>query len=558
MRLLYSSLLLRSFSLLLSGTATWAAAQARDELRPDPTYIRDTANGGGLNLNGATLSLAFAGARPLSLPEDAGIHPSGNLAATGFSGMRSPFLTGARAPGTLVDSQTASQIHPKPQYSTSVQSSSFGMQCGIGTPIAGQINCKGTTEAAPIVWPATQAQPGLLRLHDSGTYWAQLNTAAATYSWTALDDWLDLIASHEPVNVSQVFTWTPCWDSTTGTCGIDPSAPTGTNGYPGDLVASGSPSFNAFVTAFVEHCSPHGNCVANEIKYYEMWNEWDISFHWTGSMQQLYQMVAPAAAIIRANVPGAVLFTPSATPDSNTYQSDLSNWLAYENANGKISDWVAWHVYLTNGTTTINTPEVQWATYNQNLIAAQQSVAGWSNVPWVDSETNFNGAPPPGLNYQCPSSATPNPPTTFSLNDCTGMIARWQILHDSNGSSGLYWYYWLDTIGSNANYEPAYYWLMQYENGATYPSAATYTTTAGIQSWTAPLTEGNGTSAMWVWTPSEAGTTFTVPSGFTDYRDLGGGTTGVTAGQTITLVVEPILLEKLPLVPPTGLTATVQ
>ena len=138
------------------------------------------------------------------------------------------------------------------------------------------------------------------------------------------------------------------------------------------------------------------------------------------------------------------------------------------------------------------------------------------------------------------------------------MIARWQILHDSNGSSGLYWYYWLDTIGSNANYEPAYYWLMQYENGATYPSAATYITTAGIQSWTAPLREGNGTSAMWVGTPSEAGTTCTVPSGFTDYRDLGGGTTGVTAGQTITLGVEPILLEKLPLVPPTGLTATVQ
>jgi len=424
---------------------------------------------------------------------------------------------------------------------SAVSPANFGMQCGIETPTEGQQNCKGSG-SAPILWPTTQAQPGFLRLHDADTYWAQLNPSSGTYSWTNLDNWLDLIAAHEPIAVGQVFTWTPCWDSASGTCGIDSNAPTGTNGIPSDLTASGSPTFNAFVTAFVQHCSAAGNCVANEIKYYEMWNEWDITYHWTGTMAQLYEMLAPAAAIIRQNVPGAVILTPSATPESTTYQADFQNWLNYENANGRISDWAAWHVYLTNTDTTINTPEVQWADYGANFLSIQQATPGWRATPWADTETNFNGSTE--LEYSCPTADPSSPPAAYSTADCTGMIARWQILHDSNGASGLFWYYWLDTIGSNASYEPAYYWLMQYLTGGKFTAAASYTTTSGIQTWSAPFVEANGTRALWVWTPSEAGTNYTVPSGYADYRDLNGGTTAVSAGESIAIGVQPILMEQ--------------
>jgi hypothetical protein len=426
------------------------------------------------------------------------------------------------------------QQEPGAGNSLNIPPTNFGMQCGISTPVNGQVNCKGSG-STPIVWPSTEAQPGTLRLHDSGTYWSEVNTASGSYTWTDLDNWLDLIAQHEPVNVSQVFTWVPCWDSTTGTCGIDPNAPTGTNGIPSDLTASGSSSFNAFVTAFVQHCSPNNNCVKNIIKYYEMWNEWDITFHWTGTMAQVYQMVAPAVAIIRANVPGAAILMPSTTPASSTYQTDFQNWLNYENANGRISDWVDWHVYLTNTDTTTNTPETQWATYNQNFLNIQQSTSGWATVPWANTETNFNGSAQ--LEYTCPSAQ-------YTTNDCVGQVVRWQILHDSNGASGVWWYYWLDTIGQYPQYEAAYYYMMQYISGGYFTAAASYTATGGVQTWTAPFVEANGTPALWIWTPTEAGTSYTVPSGYVDYRDLSGGTTSVSAGQNITIGVEPVMLEQ--------------
>jgi hypothetical protein len=108
----------------------------------------------------------------------------------------------------------------------------------------------------------------------------------------------------------------------------------------------------------------------------------------------------------------------------------------------------------------------------------------------------------------------------------------------------LFWYYWNTTIGGNSTNETAYYWMMQYLVGGRFSSAATYTTTAGVQTWITPFVEANGTAALWVWSPSEAGTNFVVPAGYGDYRDLGGGTTTVSAGQSVAIGVQPILLEQ--------------
>jgi hypothetical protein len=167
----------------------------------------------------------------------------------------------------------------------------------------------------------------------------------------------------------------------------------------------------------------------------------------------------------------------------------------------------------------------------------QASTSGWQNTPWADTETNFNGAPPPGLNYTCPASQ-------FTPQDCTGQIVRWQLLHDSNGASLLAWYKWNVTIGLNTSYEAAYNSMMQYLSGGKFLAPCSSTTTNGIAVWTCSFTEANGTSALWVWTPSESGTNYIVPSGYVDYRDLTGGKTTVNAGAPITIGVEPLMLEK--------------
>jgi hypothetical protein len=420
------------------------------------------------------------------------------------------------------------------------------MQCGIGDTA----DC-GNANATLVVWPSTQAQPGTLRLHDTGTQWANIDGGAGVYQWNNLDAWLDAIAAHQPLDVIEVFTWVPCWDIPSGAiCSSPPTSPVGTNVPPADLTSSGSPSFNTFVTAFTQHCNSNNKCVKDYIKYYEMWNEWDLQYHWTGTMAQVYQMVAPAAAIIKQNVSGAFILTPSATPDSDTgigYQADLQNWLNYETQHGRISDWIAWHSYLTsqqNNQTQIVTPENEWGNYNVNFLSAQASSPGWTTTPWANTETNYNGSPPPGLNYTCPSSSSPNPPVTYSAEDCAGMIARWQLLHASNGAVSLDWYKWNETIGSNTQYETVYYNLMQYLAGGTFNGPCQFTAANGATTWTCSFTEEDGTQALWVWTPNEAGTSFTVPGGYVDYLDLQGNTNPVTAGQSITIGVQPFLLEQ--------------
>ena len=435
----------------------------------------------------------------------------------------------------LTNMSFASSSNQPGKPNATVYSSNFGFQCGIGDTQ----ECEGLG-GTTIVWPTTQAQPGMLRLHDAGTHWATIDQGNGVYNFTALDQWLDIIALHQPISVSQVFTWVPCYLVKQGQCSAPPTAPDGTNQPPSDLTVNGSPSFNAFVTAFVQHCSPNGNCVKTLIRGYEMWNEWDINFHWNGSMAQVYQMVKPAVAIIRANVPNAIIMMPSTTPDSNTglgYQADFQNWLNYENTNGRISDWIAWHVYMTNTNSTTRTPEDQWNKYVVNYLNVQASTSGWATTPWADSETNFNGAPPPGLNYSCPAAQ-------FTPQDCTGQIVRWQLLHDSNGAANLAWYKWDVTVGLNPSYEPAYKSMMQYLVGGKFPVPCASTTTNNIAVWTCNFTEANGSSALWVWTPSESGTNFVVPAGFTDYRDLTGGTTKVSAGELIVIGVEPLMLEK--------------
>src|SRR5271166_1584581 len=410
---------------------------------------------------------------------------------------------------------------------SSIAMSNFGFQCGIGDPA----DCQGS----PIAWPTTQT-PGLLRLHDAGTQWAVIEKqGGGQYDFSNLNAWLDLIAAHPGVQVSQVFTWVPCADAPLP-CTAPPTAPAGTSTPPSDLGSGpggSSPAFNNFVTAFVKHCNPNNHCVKDLIHYYEMWNEWDLKFHWTGTMAQVYQLVAVPTQIIRQNDPKAVIMTPSSTPDSDTgqgYVTDFTNWLNYENANGRISDWVDWHVYLTTSATTTATPEDRWGTYNANYLTAQASIQGWQNLPWANSETNFDGSPQ--LNYTCP--------TTYSPSDCTGQIVRWQLLHDSNGAAGVYWYKWNETIGGNPNYEPVYSQMMQLLDGGRFTAPCSANGTV----WTCPFTK-NSTSKLWVWTTTDpAAASFTVPAGFVDYIDLtSGAPTTVSVGQSIAIGNIPIMLE---------------
>jgi hypothetical protein len=421
--------------------------------------------------------------------------------------------------------------------SGTISTATFGMQCGPGV----STNCP--VVSGTITLPT---EPGTLRLWDSEVEWSALNPSCSSppctsWNWTNLDYYLDAIAADSSLSdVIYTFGWVPCWDATS--CSDTTNHRTSTP--PSDLNSSGSSTFNAFVTALVQHCSAAHptHCVKNLIKYYEMWNEANSTTYWnpgSNGQQLLYEMVAPAVSIIESNVSGAVILTPSVT--ANGGESWMATWLQTEVSKGIISNLYNFHTYLNT-----STPETTWlnvvapgTSTSPGLLYPNYHTTGWTALSWGISETNFENGSEPNP-YTCDS--------TYSVADCTGQVVRWQVILNSNGALNLSWYYWNATIGelgaSGRPYATAYYYMMQYMVGGSFTAACSYTTSGGIQTWTCPFTEGSGTTALFVWTPSPSGTTYTVPSGYVDYRDLAGGTTSVTGGQHITIGVEPFMLEK--------------
>ena len=374
-------------------------------------------------------------------------------------------------------------------------------------------------------WIATKAQPGTVRLWQAGTEWAFLDTGAGgNYDWSHLDKWLDLIAEQQPRAVIYTFGFVPCWISTV-TCDGQGSG-LGHNvspGPPSDLTASGSPTFTAFVTALVQHCSPAGNCVKDYIKYWEMWNEPDnvSPFYWTGTPNQLYDMFAPVIPIIRKNVSGAKVSTPPVCAQT----SWMASWMTLENTYGRLSDYYGFHVYLRN-----YTPEVRMGLVQHMLNT--KNANGWATTPWMNTETG----------YTLPSFACS---TQYTAEDCQGQLVRWHVLQYAYqaGGGGAYqvgWFNWKNF--SSGGYDTTYYTMMQWLTGASFTASCTNQGTV----WSCPLTEASGNMALIVW-DTAGNSQYTPSSEYADYKYFNGtydgATKAISAGQGTTIGVVPIMLE---------------
>ena len=384
--------------------------------------------------------------------------------------------------------------------------SSFGFQCGTGLPT----NCPNGT------WPTSIAQPGMIRLWASQVQWHALNTGPGTYKWTILDAYLDLIAAHQPRQTMYTFGFTPCWD-TKGECEIG----WGSLSPPSDLTAKGSPSFNAFVTALLDHCSPAGHCVKDYIKYWEMWNEANGPHFWSGNISQLYDLMAPAIPIIRSKVPGALILTPPPNRGDTDWMRD---WLAEENKRGRLSDIYAFHLYLQG-----RIPEIRFQLI-KDMVDLKTNTSGWTDTPWMDTETNFDAA-----NFRCSSD--------FSSDDCIGQLVRWHLLHFAYGASHVDWYFFNTTIGRNNDFSNAYHTMMDWLVGGHFTGecAASGRSASGTIV-TCPFVETSGQRALFVWNIG-GDNSYSPADQYLDYKTLAGSTTTVSRGQSVPISAKPIMLE---------------
>ena len=373
-------------------------------------------------------------------------------------------------------------------------------------------------------WTPTKSRPGTVRLWQSGTEWALLNTGENSYDWKYLDTWLDLIAEHQPSQVIYTFGLVPCWISTASCDGkgwgmghnFSPAPPS-------DLTSNGSPAFEEYVRALVQHCSPSGHCVKDHIKYWEMWNEANLSNFWTGTPEQLYDMFKSVIPIIRNNVPGAVISTPPVCGGDTSW---MTNWLALENTNGRLSDYFGIHIYMRN-----DAPETRMSMLRSMLNVKNNN--GWTTTPWMNTETGYDN-----LTFSCS--------TQFSAEDCRGQLVRWHVLQYAyqGGAGGAFlvgWYKW-DSITSDQDLDPFYYTMMEWLTGATFSASCTNQGTV----WSCPLTQADGTKSLIVW--NTAGRSHYKPAAeYTRYKKFnawfGGANKTVAPGESIVIGVVPFMFE---------------
>lgn len=414
-------------------------------------------------------------------------------------------------------------------------------------------------------WPDSvvpSVQFGGIRLWDSGVGWAEINTADGVYNFSHMDSWLSEAQANN-VDVLYNLGRTPNWASSMpndNSCNY--STLGGGDGQcwpPTDLNSDGSGTDAIWISWVTAVASKY----KGQIKYYEIWNEWNIQASWSGTTQQLVRMTQDARCVVEgppagstcnsnsffpngtAIDPSAQIITP-APVGGGTSSSALD--AAAKNMNifltsqaggvgpGNFVDVIGFHCYVSTQTLGDYPIPENVITVNTNMTG----VPGVQGKPLFCTEGGWGNASIEGF-------LDPDLQAAF--------LARYYLLQTSTQVARVYFYAWdttptdialwspTDTTPAAIAYGEVYKWI----NGATPSSACSLNGTV----YSCAYTRGSYQAlAVWDSNPDsscyKAGTptcsTFTIPSQYKLYRDLAGNETNVP-GSTIPLTAKPILLE---------------
>jgi hypothetical protein len=359
-----------------------------------------------------------------------------------------------------------------------------------------------------------------MRLWDSAVGWGQINTAKGVYNWGTLDNWVSAAKSHNNTLV-YTFGWTPGWASSRSNDSSCDMAD-GACDPPNDLNSDGTGTdqhFIDFVTAIAKRYP--------SITYWETWNTPHDIKQWTGTYAQLVRMTKDANQTIKKYIPAAKIISPANGqlnynyPNGNCTMADrLGSFLA---AGGtKWIDIVGLHTYYD----TVAEHIVPVVKCYQSTMATYRisSLPLWSTEGAWGTNTSLPGA-----------------------SDQAGFLARLYLLLWSNGVVRHYWYDWDDartgTLEANGKANTAgiaYTQVESWMKGRTMSTLCAQNATSGI--WTCGLTEANNYSALAVWHPGSS-KTYTPATKYTNYLDLAGKKHTVAKGASVTVGVQPILLQ---------------
>jgi hypothetical protein len=404
------------------------------------------------------------------------------------------------------------------------------------------------------VFPYPTIPFGSYRTLDSSVLWSDIETSAGNYNFTHLNARL---AAAEAAGVDVVYTIynTPTFHSSNSsdtTCATYPNNGPGGCDPPVDVNPDGSgtdASLIAFLTALV-------NDAGTEIKYYEIWNEVNITTEWTGTNAQLLRMAQDARATILALNPNAMFLSPSFA--NLTYASAAALEATYlaTSLNGstgsRAADIINFHGYVV--TPALPVAEAENEVVNVNNLQAVLSSADRAKPLW-DSEFSYG---PAGLGDPDLNSA---------------FIAKHLLIQAGQGIARAYYFdwditeqeaLWTDSADFGTNclnagtpndggylcetgiaYQQVETWLLG--NTVMQPCSGPMPPAVGV--WTCRLMLANGEDAMVLWDSSQTcsgGTcttgSYAAPAQFSRYLGLSSGVAQPITNNSVAVGVKPVLL----------------
>jgi hypothetical protein len=404
-----------------------------------------------------------------------------------------------------------------------------------------------------VPWPGTVVPLTSWRSLAAGVLWADINTGPGQYDFSRLDRALSQ-AEQSANDIMFTMYATPTWASSRGihssspntSCALQQDGP-GICDPPVDLNCDGTGSnqdFQDFVRALVQHVGP------GKIKYWEMWNEPNISTEWNGgadcpntpkaSLLMLARMARDMKAIVSPVDPNAKFTTPSVC--------DTGKWIGdylTSTDGGNSADIISFHGYVnTNGKSHCPTCSVAEMVADQVDKITASLPASQKAKPLFDTEGSWGYVRDNNNNLV---SAITDP------DEQVAFVARFYLLQMGKQVGKFYWYSWNYPLAPfyDANTSSltgagkAYLQIVAWTDGG---ANSVGSCSANGTVWTCPLTATNGAEAEAMWDTSQtcsAGNCTThaasIAPQFNAYLDLAGNSTAVS-GQTAQIGLKPILL----------------
>ena len=363
-------------------------------------------------------------------------------------------------------------------------------------------------------WPPVDF--GTERLWNTDTAWSTLEPQQGTYNFNGLDSRVATAQQHN-ADIVLALASTPQWASqrpteysSIGNCTLPNTS------YPncgGAAPPKSMQDWTDFVTAVAQRYQ-------GKIHYYEIWNEPDLTNFFTGTPEDLFNMVKAAANALHAVDPTIQIISP---PSSSSV-GWLDRFLALGGA--QYVNIIGFHFYATD-----NPEYMPIQIENVKYLMQQYKLS----QPLWDTEAASGTSQ---------TAAIPG----------AGFVARDYILNWAAGAERFMWYAW-----DNHDDYPGNGPLVQYDNTTITRAATAY---AVVENWltgsvmlslstdaqntyTVQLQRADGSNAWIVWNPVQP-QSFTIPQNWSIQRvqDDYGLSSDMQGVNTIQVAASPLLLEQ--------------